>query len=154
MTITADGQLIVEIDGRTRLISKEQIIKAFVEPRAACANYERDNYEDPLINLNKELVMTSELNTKDPIVESVRTKLLDRSQVGIKKYGTTIWDNTDENYIKHLQDELLDGANYCEQKLRLGEFTAKVAKIMDTETNYFVIGELISKEYNKLKYGN
>lgn len=145
MTVTSDGQLIVEIDGRTRLISKEQIIKAFVEPKAACANYDRDTQD----MLKQKLV-----NEVDPIVEAVRTKLLDRSQVGIKKYGTTIWDNTDENYIKHLQDELLDGANYCEQKLRLGEFTAKVAKIMDTETNYFVIGELISKEYNKLKDGN
>lgn len=87
----------------------------------------------------------------DPIVEQVRQKLLDRSTAGLKKYNTTIWDNTDENYIKHLQDELLDGANYCEQMLRLGEFTTKICKILDVETNYYTIGELIAKEYNKLK---
>lgn len=134
MSITEKDELIVEIDGKTRLISKDQIIRAFAEPKGSCANYERDNI--------------------DPIVESVRTKLLDRSKVGIKKYNTTIWDNTDENYIKHLQDELLDGANYCEQKLRLGQFTAKVSEILDKEDNYYTIGEKISKEYNKLKNGN
>lgn len=102
--------------------------------KSKCANYERDNV--------------------DPIVEEVRAKLLSRSQIGIMKYGTTIFDNIDENYIKHLQDELLDGANYCEQIMRLGKFTEEVCKILDVESNYYTIGEKISKEYKKLKNGN
>lgn len=87
---------------------------------------------------------------KDKIVESVREKLLQRSQVGIVKYGSTIWTNTDENYAKHLQEELLDGANYCEQMLRLGEFTKKIVEIIESDSNDASCGAKIRKEYNKL----
>lgn len=140
----------------------------FEEPKPSCANYERDNILLSEIEQNvadyiakkdwKEESIEEQIlgsisvsPNSDPIVESVRQKLLDRSDVGLKKYNTSIWDNTDENYIKHLQDELLDGANYCEQMLRLGEFTTNVSKILDKETNYYTIGELIVQEYNKLK---
>jgi hypothetical protein len=57
-------------------------------------------------------------NKKDPIVESVREKLLQRSQVGIHKYSTTLLDNKKDNYLNHLQQELLDGANYIETLLQ------------------------------------
>jgi len=86
----------------------------------------------------------------DQIVENVRQKLLDRSSVGIKKYGTTIWDNNDENYLKHLQDELLDGANYCEQKMRLGAFTTDVITLIENESHDQTLGTEIRKIYNKL----
>lgn len=48
----------------------------------------------------------------DPIVERVREKLLSRSQAGIAKYGTTLarTDLTRREWLQHLQDELLDGA--------------------------------------------
>ena len=52
----------------------------------------------------------------DPIVERVRQKLLERSQLGIAKYGTTLGGNrvSFRERIEHLQQELMDGANYCE----------------------------------------
>lgn len=52
----------------------------------------------------------------DKHVESVREKLLQRSQVGIKKYGVTTERNDIEliSWLKHLQEELLDGAVYIE----------------------------------------
>ena len=50
----------------------------------------------------------------------------------------------------HLQDELLDGANYCEQMMRLGIFSAKVAEILESEHNNMSAGELIRKEYTNL----
>ncbi len=52
----------------------------------------------------------------DPIVESVRTKLLLRSQVGIKKYGTTLArdDLSMLDWLIHTQEEMLDAANYLE----------------------------------------
>ena len=87
----------------------------------------------------------------DKIVQQVSQKLHDRSQVGIKKYGTTIWDNTDENYMKHLQDELLDGANYCEQMMRLGEFAKTVSFLVENEPNNMTLGIQIRAAYNKLK---
>lgn len=88
---------------------------------------------------------------QDKIVEQVRTKLLDRSQVGIRKYGSTIFDNTDENYVRHLQDELLDGANYCEQLLRLGDFTTIVVKLVEGEPNDMMLGARIRAAYRGIK---
>lgn len=57
---------------------------------------------------------------KDAIVESVRQKLADRSAVGIKKYGTTM-ERTDLNrldWLRHAQQELLDGAVYLERLIQ------------------------------------
>lgn len=52
----------------------------------------------------------------DPIVESVRLKLLQRSQIGISKYGTTLYENQISRlaWLKHAQEEALDLANYLE----------------------------------------
>lgn len=53
----------------------------------------------------------------DSIVESVREQLLQRSQVGIKKYGTTLQDNNSDDFLEHLKQELLDAVLYI-QKLQ------------------------------------
>lgn len=53
----------------------------------------------------------------DSIVESVVKKFKDRSDVGIKKYGTTL-DRSDINFdgwAEHLQQELMDGILYLER---------------------------------------
>jgi hypothetical protein len=52
----------------------------------------------------------------DPIVESVRAKLLLRSQVGLNKYGVGL-DRKDLTYLDwliHAQEESMDLANYLE----------------------------------------
>lgn len=53
---------------------------------------------------------------QDPIVARVAHKIIDRSDVGLNKYGTNLTrgDLTNEEWLNHLQDELLDGANYVE----------------------------------------
>lgn len=86
----------------------------------------------------------------DQIVLGVINKLQTRSAIGLRKYGTSIWRNTDENYFKHLQDELLDGANYCEQMLRLGEFSTQVVTLIENEPNDQELGKKIREAYNKL----
>lgn len=52
----------------------------------------------------------------DPIIARVAHKIIDRSDTGLRKYGTTLerGDLTNEEWLNHLQDELLDGANYIE----------------------------------------
>lgn len=53
----------------------------------------------------------------DSIVESVIKKFKGRSDVGIKKYGTTL-DRKDINFdgwAEHLQQELMDGILYLER---------------------------------------
>lgn len=59
----------------------------------------------------------------DPIVEAVRQKLHDRSQLGLKKYGTGL-DRTDLtrlDWLRHAQEEALDMANYLEALIQLEE---------------------------------
>ena len=59
------------------------------------------------------------LKPKDTIVESVIEQFKQRSEVGIKKYNTTL-DRTDLNaleWLQHLQEELMDATLYV-QKLK------------------------------------
>lgn len=61
----------------------------------------------------------------DSIVESVVKKFKSRSDVGIKKYGTTL-DRSDINFdgwAEHLQQELMDGILYLERLRK--EFNGK-----------------------------
>jgi hypothetical protein len=57
----------------------------------------------------------------DPIVESVREKLRQRSEFGIGKYGVTLEGAglSRLEWLQHLQHELLDGANYIECLIQL-----------------------------------
>lgn len=55
--------------------------------------------------------------SKDPIVQAVLDKYIKRSDVGIAKYGTTLQDNNKDNYLQHLQDELMDASLYIEKLL-------------------------------------
>ena len=52
----------------------------------------------------------------DPIVTSVMTQLLTRSQLGINKYGTTLQDNNNDDFLQHLKEELMDAILYIEKK--------------------------------------
>lgn len=56
---------------------------------------------------------------EDSIVNEVRKDLLDRSQVGIKKYGVTL-DRTDldlKDWLQHAYEECLDQANYLKRAI-------------------------------------
>ena len=44
----------------------------------------------------------------DQIVLEVIEKYAQRSEIGIAKYGTTLETNNKDNYLKHLQEELMD----------------------------------------------
>lgn len=54
----------------------------------------------------------------DKIVESVKNKFDQRSAVGIKKYGTTLDQNNKDDYLKHLQEELMDAILYIEKLIQ------------------------------------
>lgn len=57
----------------------------------------------------------------DNIVEQVRADLLDRSQKGIQKYGTTLDrdDLTETQWMQHAYEEMLDGALYLKKLIEL-----------------------------------
>jgi hypothetical protein len=52
---------------------------------------------------------------KDKIVQQVIDKFNQRSEVGIKKYGTTLEQNNNDDYLTHLQEELMDAILYIEK---------------------------------------
>lgn len=90
MTITDREELIINIEGKTRLITRKEIENAFQERKF-----------------------------KDNVVEAVRIDLLQRSQRGINKYGVTL-DRNDlslKDWLQHAYEECLDQANYLKRSI-------------------------------------
>ena len=60
-----------------------------------------------------------EIKFRDPVVERVVDKFIDRSDVGFKKYKVTLEDDHSDIFawINHLQEELMDATLYL-QKLK------------------------------------
>lgn len=81
---------------------------------------------------------------RDPIIENVRQKLLERSLTGIRKYNTTLFENNRDNYLNHLQDELLDGADYIEKLLSQG---IDITQLVKKHPNDSELGLVIRKKY-------
>jgi len=62
-------------------------------------------------------VLATALRMSDSVVQAVIKKFLERSELGQKKYGTTL-DRTDLSpldWITHAQEELMDGILYLEK---------------------------------------
>ena len=59
------------------------------------------------------------MNELDPIVEAVRDDLLQRSQIGISKYGVTLArdDLSLRDWLQHAYEETLDQANYLKRAI-------------------------------------
>jgi hypothetical protein len=55
----------------------------------------------------------------DSIVDQVVRKYEIRSAVGINKYGTTLQTNSKDNFLQHLQEELMDATLYIEKLMTL-----------------------------------
>jgi hypothetical protein len=53
----------------------------------------------------------------DPIVQTVIEKFQQRSELGQKKYGTTLEDNNLPflSWVNHMQEELMDAILYLEK---------------------------------------
>lgn len=56
-------------------------------------------------------------NKQDRIVNNVVNSYKSRSQIGIRKYGTTLEDNHIKltEWLQHLQEELMDATLYIEK---------------------------------------
>jgi len=61
--------------------------------------------------------METKTQTTDSIVAAVVQKFLQRSELGQKKYGTTLdrQDLSTLDWIQHAQEELMDGILYLEK---------------------------------------
>lgn len=81
---------------------------------------------------------------QDKVIENVREKLLTRSQAGIKKYNTTLDQNNSDNYLNHLQQELMDASNYIEKLLMQKEDIIQMIKRYPNDAD---LGEAIRNKY-------
>jgi len=79
---------------------------------------------------------------RDQIVENVIDKYYERSQTGITKYGTTLETNNRDNYLKHLQEELMDATLYIEKLMSLEK---EVTYLVKAHPNDAALGEQIRK---------
>ncbi len=55
--------------------------------------------------------------SKDKIIQQVVEKIQNRSKVGFKKYGVTLYDDNQplDTWLNHIQEELMDAVNYIEK---------------------------------------
>jgi hypothetical protein len=97
-----------------------------------------------------------EIEFRDPVVQSVVNKFVDRSDVGFAKYGTTMRDDKSDVFVwlNHLQEELMDATLYL-QRLKEEISDLREEKALLNELNDIdVIDEFVfipKKKEKKLK---
>jgi len=79
---------------------------------------------------------------KDIIVEQVVDKYQRRSELGLLKYGTTLAQNNKDNYLIHLQQELMDASLYIEKLLSLEK---EITMLVKNHPNDAELGEKVRK---------
>ena len=70
----------------------------------------------------------------DQIVLEVIEKYAQRSEIGIAKYGTTLETNNKDNYLKHLQEELMDATLYLQKLMTLDKEITKLVRDHSNDT--------------------
>ena len=97
-----------------------------------------------------------EIEFRDPVVQSVVNKFVDRSDVGFAKYGKTMRDDKSDVFVwlNHLQEELMDATLYL-QRLKEEISDLREEKALINELNEIdIIDEFIfipKKKEKKLK---
>ena len=76
----------------------------------------------------------------DRIVVEVVDKFQQRSQVGIRKYNTTLEENNKDNFFVHLQEELMDATLYLQKLLSLN---IELTKLVNDTPNDAELGQKI-----------
>ena len=92
-------------------------------------------------------VKTKEVEFRDPVVERVVDRFIERSDVGYAKYGTTLHEESTTKmkdllkYLNDVQEELMDAVLYLQ--------SAK-EDIIDKKSDY-TYPEFVDKFYNEKK---
>jgi len=79
---------------------------------------------------------------KDKIVEQLIDKYYTRSAIGIKKYNTALKNNNKDNYLNHLQDELMDATLYLQKIMSL---QIEITELVKSNPNNSELGAKIRK---------
>jgi hypothetical protein len=121
-------------------------------------NYTWFEYKSNLFNKIKEKInmRKQEIEFRDPVVQSVVNKFVDRSDVGFAKYGKTMRDDKSDVFVwlNHLQEELMDATLYL-QRLKEEISDLREEKALINELNEIdIIDEFIflpKKKEKKVK---
>ena len=89
---------------------------------------------------------------RDPVVQCVVNKFVDRSDVGFAKYGKTLRDDQSDIFIwlNHLQEELMDATLYL-QRLKEEISTLREEKALLNELNDIDVVDAFEVPYKKKK---
>jgi hypothetical protein len=91
-----------------------------------------------------------EIEFRDPVVQSVVNKFVDRSDVGFAKYGKTMRDDRSDVFVwlNHLQEELMDATLYL-QRLKEEISDLREEKAMMNELNDIDVIDAFEVPYTK-----
>jgi hypothetical protein len=78
----------------------------------------------------------------DEIVETVVKKFYTRSDVGIRKYKTTLQENNHDDFVIHLQEELMDATLYLQ---KLMDLNMELTRLVKNHPNDAELGMIIRK---------
>jgi hypothetical protein len=81
---------------------------------------------------------------KDAIVLDIIKKFTTRSEIGMVKYNTTLQENNKDNYLIHLQEELMDACLYLQKLMKQREEISTLCSIHSNDTE---LGNKIRKIY-------
>ena len=93
-----------------------------------------------------------EIKFRDPVVQCVVNKFVDRSDVGYAKYGKTLRDDQSDifTWLNHLQEELMDATLYL-QRLKEEISTLREEKALLNELNDIDVVDAFEVSYKKKK---
>jgi len=79
-----------------------------------------------------------EIEFRDPVVERVVDKFVQRSDVGFEKYGITLNDDQSNLFawMNHLQEELMDAVLYMQKLKESTTEEMQEALLKNIETQY------------------
>lgn len=72
--------------------------------------------------------MSDQTVVHDEVVMDVLMKYAKRSEVGIAKYNTTLETNNKDNYLQHLQEELMDATLYLQKLMSQNQEITKLVR--------------------------
>ncbi len=91
-------------------LTMERLLTSQLFEKIRQLNHENATMRDQLYELSKDY-----FTPKDAIVAKVIEAYKTRSEVGISKYGTTLDANNTDDFLQHLQEELMDATLYIEK---------------------------------------
>jgi hypothetical protein len=84
--------------------------------------------------------------TQDTVTNAVIEDLVSRSEIGVKKYNTTLGKNNHQSMLQHLYEELLDASQYVKKEIITTGSIQDICKKIDDDR---VLGNYIRKVYGQ-----